>query len=114
MAVEATAGELRWLRWGRTFRLAAPRGFRRAGELDWAAVFTPLAAVIPLTCRGSRLDDAIKDYETMSGKFTNIRDRFRQAALVHFQKAYPAFEAIYSITRLEKARAQLGSPEMVF
>jgi hypothetical protein len=78
----------------------------------WAAVFTLLATVIPPTYRGSRLDEAIKDYETMSGEFTNIRGRFRQAALVHSQKPYPDFEAITNplISRLEKARARSLAP----
>ena len=115
---------LRCLRWVRTFCLTAPVVFGALATWKvleqssiWAAVFTLLATVIPPTYRGSRLDDAIKDYETMSGEFTNIRDRFRQAALVHSQKPYPDFEAITNplISRLEKARARsLAPPQWCF
>lgn len=110
---------LRCLRWVRTFCLSAPVVF---GALaTWkvleqssmlAAVFTLLTTVIPPAYRSSRLDDAIKDYETKAGEFTNIRDRFRQAALVHSQKPYTEFEAITNelIARLEKARSSSLTP----
>jgi len=46
-----------------------------------AAFLTLLATAIPPAYRASKLDSAIDDYTLLAGEFTNLRDRFRQAAL---------------------------------
>lgn len=115
---------LRWLRWARTFCLVAPAVFGALATwkmLDQssivAAVFTMLATVIPLIYKASRLDEAIRDYETLSGEFTNIRDRFRQASELYSQLPVEDFLAHVTplLARLEKARARsLAPPQWTF
>jgi len=83
----------------------------------WAAVFTLLATVIPPAYRASRTDAAIDDYTLLAGEFTNLRDRFRQAALISSAKNFPEFEADTKplIARMDKARARtLTPPEWCF
>lgn len=110
---------LRCLRWLRTLCLIAPVIFGAlatwkmlAQSPGLAAVFTLLATVIPPTYKGSRLDESIKDYELMAGEFTNIRDRFRQAALVYSHLPFDEFEAKVEplFARLEKARNRTLAP----
>jgi len=83
----------------------------------WAAVFVLLATVIPPAYRASRVDVAIEDYTLLAGEFTNLRDRFRQAALITSPKGLPALELETKslIDRLEKARKRmLVPPEWCF
>jgi hypothetical protein len=110
---------LKVLRWTRIFFVTAPIVF---GALaTWklladapvpAAIFTLLATVLPPVYKAIALDDAIKDYETLAGEFTNLRDRFRQAKLIASQKSYTEFEAEVNglIPRLEKARSRTLAP----
>jgi hypothetical protein len=115
---------LKVLRWVRVFFVASPIVF---GALaTWkvladapipAAIFTLLATVLPPVYRAIKLDDTIKDYETLAGEFTNLRDRFRQAKLMGSQKPYPQFEAEVQalMPRLEKARSRaLAAPDRYF
>lgn len=83
----------------------------------WGAVFTLLATVIPPAYRASKTNTAINDYRTLAGEFTNLRDRFRQTALISSHKQYAEFEAETKplFDRLEKARRQmLVPPEWCF
>ena len=73
--------------------------------------------MIPPAYAASRTGAAIEVYKRLSGKFTNLRDRFRQAALISSNKPFPEFEADTKppILRLEKARAEmLVPPEWCF
>jgi hypothetical protein len=115
---------LRTMRWIRTFCLVAPIVFGAlatwqvlTGFPVLAAVFTLLATVIPPAYRASRYDTEIEDYKSLAGEFTNLRDRFRQAALISSKKSFAEFEADARplIERLEKARARtLTPPEWSF
>jgi hypothetical protein len=110
---------LRVLRWIRTVLQVTPVVFGAlatwkilADGSPWAAVFTLLATVIPPAYRASKLDSAIEDYTNLAGEFTNLRDRFRQAALLSSHKNFPEFEADTKplIQRLEKARSRALAP----
>jgi hypothetical protein len=110
---------LRTLRWIRTFSLVAPVIFGALATWQiltdvpvWAAVFTLLATVIPPAYRASRFDSEIEGYKSLAGEFTNLRDRFRQAALISSKKSFAEFEADTKplIARLEKARSQTLTP----
>nr|WP_281721897.1 hypothetical protein [Nitrosomonas nitrosa] len=116
---------LRFLRWTRTALLVAPVIF--GAIATWkilaqtspisTAIFALLATVIPPVYRASRLDQAITDYETLAGEYTNLRDRFRQLARIAAQKPFPEFEAEAKpiIARLEKARGRaLAPPDWTF
>lgn len=48
----------------------------------------------------------------LAGEFTNLRDRFRQAALIGCHKPFPEFEADMKLLfeRLEKARGRMLTP----
>jgi len=111
---------LRWLRWIQRFFLAVPVAF---GALaTWkilaqtspmcAAFFTLLATAIPPTYHALKIDAAIDKYTRLAGEFTNLRDRFRQAALINSQKSFSAFEADCKplFERFEKARKQMLTP----
>lgn len=111
---------LRWLRWIQRFFLTAPVVF---GALaTWkilaqtsptgAAFFTLLATVLPPTYHALKIDAAINNYTSLAGEFTNLRDRFRQAALVCSGKAFSEFEADSKplFERLEKARGHMLTP----
>ena len=117
-----------WLRWLRTIRaicLTAPVIFGALatwkvvaqGSPTWGAVFTLLATVIPPAYRATRTDAAIEEYTTVTGEFTNLRDRFRQAALISSHKPFEEFEADFRplLDRLEKVRRRaLTPPEWCF
>ncbi|HEY8335288.1 MAG TPA: hypothetical protein VIQ05_15955 [Tardiphaga sp.] len=77
-----------------------------------AAVFTLLATVLPPVYRATKLDDLIKDYETLTGEFTNLRDRFRQASNITSHKSLDQFEVeVQSLmTRIDKARSRAMAP----
>jgi hypothetical protein len=77
-----------------------------------AAVFTLLATVLPPVHKAINLDETIKDYETLAGEFTNLRDRFRQAKLIASQKPFAEFETEFQELRqrLEKARSRALAP----
>jgi hypothetical protein len=116
---------LRALRWTRTVLWVAPvvcgaiataKIVAQTSPIS-AAVFSLLATVLPLAYRATKIDRAIEDYELLAGEFTNLRDRFRQAARVSSQKPFPEFEADVKplIDRLEKARRRsLAPPEWCF
>lgn len=77
-----------------------------------AATFTLLATVLPPVYKASNLDGVIKEYETLAGEFTNLRDRFRQAKLITSQKSFAEFEAEFQalMERMDKARSRALAP----
>jgi hypothetical protein len=110
---------LRVLRWTRTVLQVTPVIFGAlatwkilADGSAWAAVFTLLATVLPPAHRASKLDNGIEDYTNLAGEFPNLRDRFRQAALISSHKSFADFEADTKplIKRLEKARTCALAP----
>jgi hypothetical protein len=117
-----------WLRWLRGIRVifqVSPIVFGALATWKivaqtsptWGAVFALLATAIPPAYRASKTDEAIAEYTTATGEFTNLRDRFRQAALISSYKPFPEFNADTKllIERLEKARARaLTPPEWFF
>jgi hypothetical protein len=122
------AAFLIWLRWLKTVRLVcavAPVVFGAVatwkaaaqGSPGLAAVCALLTTVIPLAYRASKTDRAIEDYTVAAGEFTNLRDRFRQAAEISSKKSLAEFEADAKplLARLEKARTRaLTPPEWCF
>lgn len=77
-----------------------------------AAVCASIAVLIPPTVQAAKLDASIKQYTTMAGEFTNLRDRFRLAAEYGSLKPFDDFETSFSALhgRLEKARARALTP----
>jgi hypothetical protein len=82
----------------------------------WAAVFALLATLIPPAYRASKTDAAIEEYILAAGEFTNLRDRFRQAASISSRKPFAEFEADTKplMARLEKIRSRPLTPPEVF
>jgi len=116
---------LRCLRWVRATCHVAPVVFGALATWNvvaqtspvWAAVCALLATAIPPAYRASKVDKAIDDYETLAGEFTNLRDRFRQAATIASRQPFPEFQAEANpyLDRLEKARRRaLAPPEWCF
>ena len=116
---------LRCLRSIRVFCLTAPVIFGALATWKvvaqssptWGAVFLLLTTVIPPAYRASKTDAAIEEFTTLTGEFTNLRDRFRQAALISSHKPFPEFEMETKplIDRMEKARHRaLTPPEWCF
>jgi hypothetical protein len=116
---------LRILRWIRVFCQTAPVIFGALATWKvvaqnspiWGAVFTLLATAIPPAYRASKTDVAIEEYMVLTGEFTNLRDRFRQAALISSHKPFAEFEGETRplFDRMEKARRRaLTPPEWCF
>lgn len=116
---------LRVLRISKTFSAVAP--ILCGGLATWkimaqnaqvlAATAALFATVIPPTYRASGTDSKIKEFETLAGEFTNLRDAFRQAALITSHKPFTEFETAVKplFTRMEKARQKaLTPPEWCF
>jgi hypothetical protein len=80
-----------------------------------AATCAFVAVLIPPTFQAAKLDSSIKQYATMAGEFTNLRDRFRLAAEYGSLKPFDEFEAAFNAlhARLEKARARALTPPQV-
>lgn len=114
---------LRVLRWVKLFSLFAPvvlgalATWNIVGEAmpATAAVCAFLAVLIPPPFQAAKLDASIKQYTTMAGEFTNLRDRFRLAAEFSSLKPFDEFEAEFKslIGRLEKARARAHATALV-
>jgi hypothetical protein len=111
---------LRWLQGVRVVCMVSPVVFGALAMWKMVAqsspvlgsVFTLLATVIPPAYSASRTTAAIADYRVLAGEFTNLRDRFRQAALISSHKPIGEFEADTKplLARLEKARGQMLVP----
>jgi hypothetical protein len=82
------------------------------GAPVWASVFTILATAIPPAYRALGIDKAIDDYTRMSAEFTNLRDRFRQAASIESLKSVVEFDKVTKslFDRLDKAREKSLTP----
>jgi hypothetical protein len=78
----------------------------------WGSVFTLLATVIPPAYSASRTTADIEDYRVAAGEFTNLRDRFRQAAEISSHKPFSEFEADTKplFDQMEKARRRMLTP----
>lgn len=112
-----------WLRWLKGFRVAcevlpvvfgALATWKIVSQTSptWAAVFTLLATVIPPAYKATKTDRAIEDYTSATGEFTNLRDRFRQAATIFAHEEFSQFEAKTKLLfdRLEKVRSRSLTP----
>ncbi len=95
---------LRFLRWIKLFSLFAPvvlgalATWNIVGESmpAAAAVCAFLAVLIPPTFQAAKLDASIKQYATMAGEFTNLRDRFRLIAEFSSLKPFEEFESAFN------------------
>lgn len=115
---------LRWLRRLRTLCAVLPILFGAVATWKFlegapilGAVSTLLATVIPPAYRAWKVDREIDDYTMMAGEFTNLRDRFRQAALVGSTRTFAEFDTEMRelVNRLDKARQKpLTPPEWCF
>jgi len=111
---------LRFLRWIKLFSLFAPVVLGALATWNIvgdsmpaaAAVCAFLAVLIPPTFQAAKLDPSIKQYTTMAGEFTNLRDRFRLIAEFSSLKPFDEFEAAFNflLSRLEKARSRALTP----
>ena len=83
-----------------------------AGSPVIAAVFTLLTTVIPPAYNASKADEAIESYTALGGEFINLRDRFRQSALIASQKPAGEFETeiVALMKRMEDARQRMHTP----
>jgi len=112
-----------WLRWLRGCQIACnviavifgALAAWNAAKQSWpalAAVSALLATAIPIAYRASKADERINEYMTLAAEFTNLRDRFRQAALIWSQKPLAEFEAATKqlFERHEKARQHAVTP----
>ena len=111
---------LRILRWAKTFCAVAPvlcgglatwKIIEQNSQI-WAATAALFATVIPPAYKASKTDDKILEFEKLTGEFTNLRDCFRQAALITSHKPFAEFEAAVKpyFYRLEKARQKALTP----
>lgn len=115
---------LRFLRGVQTFCVVSPIAFGALATWKilvsapiWAAIFTLLATVIPPAYRAWKMDRQIDDYTLLTGEYTNLRDRFRQAAMITSHRSFAEFdaEARQLMDRLEIARLRaLTPPEWCF
>jgi hypothetical protein len=111
---------LRVLRWVKIFSLTSPVVLGAVATWNivgatmpaLAAVCASLAVLIPTTFQAAKLDGSMKQYATMAGEFTNLRDRFRQLAEISSLKPFEEFEAAAGpiIARQEKARSRALTP----
>jgi len=71
-----------------------------------AVIFVCMAGLIPAVYEALKMDDYIGDVKRLAGEFTNLRDRFRQAALVSALKPLPEFDGEFQslMDRMEQAR----------
>jgi hypothetical protein len=120
---------LRWLRGWKIFFTLAPIFFGAVGSAKIltnsndstmkaiGAMGSFLGGVLSTIYAALKLDTNIGEAKTAAGEFTNLRDAFRQAALVSSKKSFEEFEAefVKLRTRLEKVRS-LGvtPPEVCF
>ncbi|MGE3108819.1 MAG: hypothetical protein AB7G11_17885 [Phycisphaerales bacterium] len=82
-----------------------------------AAIAAFLAGLMPAICAALKIDDRIEDCRRLSGEFTNLRDRFRQAALIHSRKPFAEFEREFKpiMDRMDSARSTgITPPDFIF
>jgi hypothetical protein len=120
---------LRWLRYIRIGFVAAPlilgsiAGWKLLAASDLqsvrvlVAVCALLAGLLPSIYAALKYDDQLEQCKRLTGEFKNLRDRFRQAALVSSLKTFDEFERDFQklMERLELARAHsYTAPEWCF
>jgi len=82
-----------------------------------AVIFVGIAGLIPAVYEALKMDDHIGDVKKMAGEYTNLRDRFRQAALVSALKPLPEFDGEFQslMDRVEHARESgITAPSFCF
>jgi hypothetical protein len=120
---------LRWLRYLRIAFVAMPlilgsiAGWKLLASADLqsvkvlVAVCALLAGLLPSIYAALKYDDQLEHCKQLTGEFKNLRDRFRQAALVSSLKTFEEFETDFQklMDRLEAARAHsYTAPEWCF
>jgi hypothetical protein len=121
-----------WLRFLRVLKavfivvplvLGAVAGWQMLRQIDslWIRGFTSaaalLAGLLPTVYSALKFDDNLEHCKLLTGEFKNLRDRFRQAALVSALKPFAEFEKDVEplIQRLEQARSySYTTPEWCF
>lgn len=76
------------------------------------AIAALLAGLLPTILEALKIPKQIGKCERLHGEFTNLRDRFRQAALVHSRKPFAEFEALFNelMNRVDAARKEGVTP----
>lgn len=71
-----------------------------------------IAGVLPSIYAALKFDDELERCKRLTGEFKNLRDRFRQAALISSLKSFDQFESDFQklMERLEAARAHSYTP----
>jgi hypothetical protein len=120
---------LRWLRGLKVFFAIAPivcgslgscnslRDARWGGLTARGALGSFLGGLLSTIYSALKLDTHIAECKTAAGELTNLRDSFRQAALVSSKKPFEEFEAEVARlrARLDKIRGLgLTAPELCF
>lgn len=121
-----------WLRWLMWIRRLFAAGSAIAGSVAGWKLLTGtdlpsiklitvisafLAGLLPVVYAALKFDDELGQVKHLAGEFTNLRDRFRQAAHIASQNSYPEFEAEVKplLERMERARvAGATPPELCF
>lgn len=81
------------------------------------SVFALLAALLPVVQKSLKLKEKITEISRAAGRFANLRDRFRQVAMISFHKDISELEADFSnaMSKLEEIRSQsVTSPGFAF
>lgn len=75
-----------------------------------------LAGLVPTILAALKVPQQIERSQMLHGEFTSLRDRFRQAALVHSKKPFADFEAIFAslMDRVDAARREGVTPPEPF
>jgi len=120
---------LRWLRYIRVAFIAAPlvlgslAGWKVLASSDipsvrvLVAVCALLAGLLPSIYAALKYDDGLAHCKLLTAEFKNLRDRFRQAALVSSLGPFDEFQRDFEklMERLEAARAHsYTAPEWCF
>ncbi len=120
---------LRWLRGLKAFFTIAPIAFGSLGSLSIltassddtmktiGALASFLGGLLSTIYSALKLDTHIAEVKVAAGDLTNLRDSFRQAALVSSKKPFDEFEAEVGKLRgrLDKIRSQgLTAPDLFF
>lgn len=88
-----------------------------SGPIQFVGALAALiAGLVPTVLAALKVPQQIERCQKLHGEFTNLRDRFRQAALVHSKKPFVEFEAAFTqlMDRLDAARPQGVTPPEIF
>jgi hypothetical protein len=77
-----------------------------------SALSALLAGLLPAVYTALKIDGQVEQCKRLAAEFTNLRDRFRQAALLGVAKPLPEFEAEFRplMKRMETARRESVTP----